>query len=83
VTALALLALLPILFLARRRRDQELAALVGAVIAALLVNAALAGALSDVHDRYQSRLAWLAVLVAAIAVYRLLVRTQEPTASAA
>ena len=83
VTALALLALLPILFLARRRRDQELAALVGAVIAALLVNAALAGALSDVHDRYQSRLAWLAVLVAAIAVYRLLVRTQKPTASAA
>lgn len=55
------LLLLPVAFvLAWRRRDAPALSLVAAVIAALVVNAALAGALSDVHDRYQSRLVWLA-----------------------
>lgn len=56
----AMLLLLPAMFLARRRRDGAALGLLAATAAALLVNAALAGALSDVHDRYQSRLAWLA-----------------------
>lgn len=60
IEILALL-LLPIAFvLAWRRGDGPALSLVAAVIAALLVNAAMAGALSDVHDRYQSRLVWLA-----------------------
>ena len=55
------LLLLPIAFvLAWRRRDGLALSLVAAVTAALIVNAAMAGALSDVHDRYQSRLVWLA-----------------------
>jgi hypothetical protein len=57
---LALLLLPVALGLAWRRRDGQAFSLVAAVIAALLVNAAMAGALSDVHDRYQSRLVWLA-----------------------
>ena len=59
--ALVSLLLLPVaLTLAWRRRDSEAAALLATVAAGLLVNAALAGALSDVHDRYQSRVVWLA-----------------------
>lgn len=62
------LLLLPVmLVMALRRKDGLSAGLLIAVAAALLVNATLAGALSDVHDRYQSRIVWLvpfAVLVA-------------------
>ncbi|HVQ08530.1 MAG TPA: hypothetical protein VMS43_08845 [Allosphingosinicella sp.] len=60
VAILALLLLPVALVLAWRRRDGPALSLAAAVTAALLVNAALAGALSDVHDRYQSRLVWLA-----------------------
>ena len=41
------------------RGDRPALALLLAVAAALVTNAALAGALSDVHDRYQSRVVWL------------------------
>lgn len=41
------------------RRDLPALALLLVVAAALVTNAALAGALSDVHDRYQSRVVWL------------------------
>lgn len=59
--ALISLLLLPIaLVLAWRRRDGPALSLLAAVAAALIANAAIAGALSDVHDRYQSRLVWLA-----------------------
>jgi len=71
VTALALLALVPALILARRRDDKQLAGLAAAVLFSLAANAALAGAFSDVHDRYQSRLAYLAILVGVVAVVRL------------
>ncbi|TVV73283.1 hypothetical protein [Sphingomonas solaris] len=63
VTAMAL-ALLPLaLVLAWRRRDGIALAFAAGIGTALIVNAALAGALSDVHDRYQSRVAWLAPLL--------------------
>lgn len=62
MTALALLALPFVLLLAHRRRDPLVASLAAAILVALVANAAMAGALSDVHDRYQSRIAWLAVL---------------------
>lgn len=59
--AILSLALLPFAWFASwRRRDSSASALLSAVIVALLANAAITGALSDVHDRYQSRLVWLA-----------------------
>jgi hypothetical protein len=67
--ALSLLLLLPFLFVAWRKRDPVALSLLLALIGALAANAAMAGALSDVHDRYQSRLVWLAfVTVLALAV---------------
>ena len=70
VAALGLL-MLPLLgWLAWRRRDRDALALVATVGAALIVNGALAGALSDVHDRYQSRLVWLAPLAALLLTAR-------------
>ena len=55
-----LLLLLPMLAAAIRRRDRVVLSLLGAILFALIANAAMTGALSDVHDRYQSRLVWLA-----------------------
>ena len=55
-----LLLSLPMLAAAIRRRDRVVLSLLGAILFALIANAAMTGALSDVHDRYQSRLVWLA-----------------------
>ncbi len=63
VAALGLLGLPVMLVIAWRRRDRIALAFTGGIATALVVNAALAGALSDVHDRYQSRLVWLAPLL--------------------
>lgn len=60
IEILALILLPVALALAWRRRDGQALSLVAAIGAALVVNAGIAGALSDVHDRYQSRLVWLA-----------------------
>jgi hypothetical protein len=60
IAALSLILLLPCLLFAWRRRDATALSLLLAIAAALAANAAMAGALSDVHDRYQSRLVWLA-----------------------
>lgn len=64
VQALAI-ALLPVIVWLRR--DRRIASLAAFLFLALLVNAVICGALSNPHDRYQSRLAWLAPLVVAIA----------------
>ncbi|MGH6782357.1 MAG: hypothetical protein ACREB5_09655, partial [Sphingomonadaceae bacterium] len=73
--ALAGLLALPIaLMAALRRRDGMLAGLLIAVAVVLVANAAMAGALSDVHDRYQSRVVWLAPLAVLLAAMRLRVR---------
>lgn len=70
VAALALL-LLPLAgWEAWRRRDREAITLVVAVFTALLTNAALTGALSDIHDRYQSRIVWLAPLALFLLIAR-------------
>lgn len=69
-TTAGLLALPLLLLAAWRRRDRESFGLVAGVGIALLANAALAGALSDVHDRYQSRIAWLAPFVALLLLAR-------------
>ncbi|WP_156679254.1 hypothetical protein [Sphingomonas profundi] len=60
VAALALLLLPLAAMRAWRRPDASALAFCGGIAAALVANAALAGALSDVHDRYQSRIVWLA-----------------------
>ena len=60
VATIALL-LLPLAFIAAwRRRDALSCSLIAAIVAALVANAIVTGGLSDVHDRYQSRLVWLA-----------------------
>jgi len=70
VAALALL-LLPLAgWQAWRRRDRESFTFVLAIFTALVTNAALAGALSDVHDRYQSRIVWLAPLALFLLIAR-------------
>ena len=60
VAAVSLLLLPAMLALAWRRRDAPAFAFAAGIAAALIANAAMAGALSDVHDRYQSRIVWLA-----------------------
>jgi hypothetical protein len=65
VQALAI-AGLPIIMLTRS--SSRISAFAALVLTALLANAAICGVLSNPHDRYQSRLAWLATLVVAIAL---------------
>jgi hypothetical protein len=60
------IAALPIIIVTRA--GQRIAALATLLLLALLGNAAICGVLSSPSDRYQSRLAWLAALVAAIAL---------------
>jgi hypothetical protein len=62
VGALAQLAMLAGLVVAWRRERWGAAVFLGFVTAALLGNALICGALSNPHDRYQSRLIWLPVL---------------------
>jgi len=64
VQALAIATLLVIILLGRDRRIAAFAAL---LFVALVGNAIICGVLSNPHDRYQSRLAWLAPLVVAVA----------------
>lgn len=61
LVAIAALLMLPFAaWMCWRRREADLLTLIAAVAACLAVNALLAGALSDVHERYQSRIVWLA-----------------------
>lgn len=57
LSLLALVAALGLALRAGRRREAQLCAV---VLLALIGNAAICGALSNPHDRYQSRLVWLA-----------------------
>jgi hypothetical protein len=70
ITISALLLLPVILLAALRRKDQTAVSLLVAVAGGLLVNAAMAGALSDVHDRYQSRIVWLVPFAVALVLMR-------------
>lgn len=64
---IGLFALIP---LAWRRRDQVAGSALLATVAALVANAFVTGTLSDVHDRYQSRLIWIAPLLVALILLR-------------
>ncbi len=70
--ALAAMALLPaIVLLGRRwRRYGDLGLLAATVALAILANALICGPLSNPHDRYGARLAWLAPLVVMLVAFR-------------
>ena len=68
VALLSLLGMLPVLAWALKTRRIDLALLASFVLASLLGNAFICGALSNPHDRYQSRLIWLATLVVGVAL---------------
>lgn len=70
ISILSLITLPLLLILAVRLKDSRIVSLLLAVAAALIVNAFLTGALSDVHDRYQSRLIWIVPLVIAAVLLR-------------
>ena len=69
-TSLALLLLLPFLWYACRKRDKDAIILLCAVTMSLIANAAMAGALSDVQDRYQSRIVWIVPFVELLLLVR-------------
>jgi hypothetical protein len=66
----ALLSMAPVLAVAIRKRDEEIVSLLAAILTGLCINAFLTGALSDVHDRYQSRVVWLASVAILIPLVR-------------
>ena len=64
-------AALPVLLAsAWRRRDPDAVLFLGILALALLGNAFVCGALSNPNDRYQSRIAWLAIVALAVAFGR-------------
>jgi hypothetical protein len=69
VAWLSLLTLIAAAGWAYRAGRHDLSALSIFVLLALLGNAFICGALSNPHDRYQSRIAWLAPLVAGMVAY--------------
>jgi hypothetical protein len=69
LTAMALLPLLIILGL-RQRAYVDLSILAGSVALAVLGNAVVCGALSNAHERYGARLAWVPLLVSALFAFR-------------
>jgi hypothetical protein len=66
----ALMLTLPAMIFASKRKDVEVFSLLACVATALCSNALITGALSDVHDRYQSRLVWLAPFAVILALNR-------------
>ena len=66
VAALAQIGAIAAFFLMVRQRRWNSAIFLGFVLAALLGNALICGALSNPHDRYQSRLVWLPVFALAL-----------------
>lgn len=68
VVYLSLFGLLLVMSWGLRVRRYDLAALALFMLIALIGNAFVCGALSNPHDRYQGRLAWLAPLVVSMAV---------------
>ena len=61
-----------------RRRLDDLSLLAATVSLALLGNAFICGVISGPHDRYGARMAWVATLVALIAVFRHLGDGDDP-----
>jgi hypothetical protein len=66
------MAALPLLFWLglRRQAFRDLGLLAGTVSLAILGNAVVCGALSNAHDRYGARLAWVPLLVSVLVALR-------------
>ena len=62
-----------------RRRLDEITLLAATVSLALLGNAFVCGVISGPHDRYGSRLVWVATFTVLIAALRRLLRDDEPS----
>lgn len=67
----AQVAVLGLLVLAWRRRDRIAVGFLVMVVLGFLGNAFVCGALSNPHDRYQSRIVWLALFCSVIAAIRM------------
>jgi hypothetical protein len=76
-TALAFAMLMAAIF---RRRADEVTLLTATVVLALLGNAVICGVISGPHDRYGSRLVWIATFTVMIAVMK---RSKPPKSSPA
>jgi len=61
-----------------RRRTDDVTLLMATVCLALLGNAFICGVISGPHDRYGSRLAWIATFAVLVAVLRRFGRDDEP-----
>jgi hypothetical protein len=78
--ALVSTALIFAMLIARffRRRTDDVTLLMATVCLALLGNAFICGVISGPHDRYGSRLAWIATFAVLVAVLRRFGRDDEP-----
>jgi hypothetical protein len=71
IALLSMLALPFVILLVRRGDFADLGRLAATVAVAILVNAAVCGALSNPHNRYGARLVWIATLAVALVPMRL------------
>jgi hypothetical protein len=81
--ALISMLLLPVIVLAGRGEYGDLRLLAATVIVALLANAVVCGVMSNPHDRYGARLAWIATFAVALVPMRYAVTRPWKTAAAA
>jgi glycerol uptake facilitator-like aquaporin len=73
VALASMVLLLVIIVVARReKRFADLGPLAATVAIALLANAVVCGVFANPHDRYGVRLVWLATLVVALALWRVM-----------
>lgn len=70
VALLSMLGLVLVLYWGLMKRQVDIAGLAAFILLSLLGNAFICGALSNPHDRYQSRLVWVATFVVMMAVLR-------------
>lgn len=72
IALLSMLMLPAVIVLSRRGNFGDLGLLATTVALAILVNAAVCGALSDPHDRYGARIVWIATFAVALVPMRLM-----------
>jgi hypothetical protein len=82
IALLSMLALPFMILLGRRGEFADLGRLAATVAVAILINAAVCGALSNPHNRYGARLVWIATLAVALVPMRLAATRQLQAAIA-
>jgi hypothetical protein len=81
--ALISMLLLPVIVLAGRGEYGDLRLLAATVIVAMLANAVVCGVMSNPHDRYGARLAWIATFAVALVPMRYAVTQPSKTGARA